>query len=303
MRLVGASPQIQSIQKLLQLAAATDVPVIIYGERGTGRETVARILYESAGQTGRFERLTCSGLSDELVTAELERRIALADGGTVFIDDINDLPPDAQDKLERFVETRVFGSISANVRLIASSNRPLDYFVEGGAFSSALHQRLLGIRLTLPPLRERKADIPLLADHFVQTFAAQFSKPVRGLHPAVLKRLAAYDWPGNVQEFKDAIECAVQAAQHDILTLEDFSLVPVGITEEPAPAMIPGSTIQEIERQAILRTLEHVGGSTTLAAKMLNMSVRKIQYKLKEYRAAGVEIEVPAKVKTAGAGA
>jgi two-component system NtrC family response regulator/two-component system response regulator HydG len=185
------------------------------------------------------------------------------------------------------MEKQSFGTVSANVRMIAACSRQLEGFVQEGKFNPELYDRLLGIRISLPALRDRRLDIPILVDHFIKQFGEEFAKPVRGIHPLAMKKLVAYDWPGNIRELKNAIERAVILTNAETLEPRDFAFLSLADQERSVQFMIPGSTIQEIEKEAILRTLEHVGGSTTMAARMLNMSIRKIQYKLKEYRKSG----------------
>jgi DNA-binding NtrC family response regulator len=264
-RILGSSPQIQSLQKLVRQAALTDSPILIYGERGSGREFVAEILHETGHRrTEPFEKMNCSGWTETFLETEIRKRLNDAEAGTLFLDEIHELSP------------RVLAlALSGRSRLIAACD-PAD----------ALGERIneFGIRITLPPLRQRRLDIPILVDHFVEQFAAEFNKPVRGAHPVALRKLMSYQWPGNIRELKNAVERAVMLATGDLLEETDFSFLAIDEDERPLQFKIPGATIQEIEKEAILRTLEHVGGSTTAAAKILNMSVRKIQYKLKDYR-------------------
>ena len=264
-RILGSSPEIQSLQKLVQQAALTDSPVLISGERGSGREFVAEILHETSHRRNQpFEKMSCSGWAESLLETEIARRLDRAEGGTLFLDDVDELP------------ARVLAfALSGRPRIIAACDPRQD-----------LGERIneFGIRIMLPPLRQRKLDIPILVDHFVERFAADFGKTVRGAHALALRKLMSYQWPGNIRELKNAVERAVMLAAGDVLDVADFSFLAIEDEERPLQFKIPGATIQEIEKEAILRTLDHVGGSTTAAAKMLNMSVRKIQYKLKEYR-------------------
>jgi two-component system NtrC family response regulator/two-component system response regulator HydG len=264
-RILGSSPQIQSLQKIVQQAADIDSPILIYGERGSGREFVAEILHQSSPRRDEpFEKMSCLGWSDELIERELDRKLERVRHGILFLDDVNEIPP------------RILArAMDASARIIAACD---------GASEAQEHANQFGIRITLPPLRERKLDVPILVDHFIEFYASEFSKPVRGIHPSALRKLVAYQWPGNVRELKNAVERAVMLASGDLLDLIDFSFLGIEDAERPLQFKIPGATIQEIEKEAILRTLEHVGGSTTMAAKILNMSVRKIQYKIKAYR-------------------
>ncbi len=264
-RILGSSPEIQSLQKLVYQAALTDSPVLIYGERGSGREFVAEILHETSHrQAEPFEKMNCSGWTAAFLEDELARRLLRAESGTLFLDDVHHL------------DSRILGvALASRARIIASC--------KAGDETAELVDDF-GIRITLPPLRQRKLDIPILVDHFTERFAGEFGKTVRGIHPSALRALMSYQWPGNIRELKNAVERAVMLASGSMLDSGDFSFLAIEEEERPWPFRVPGATIQEIEREAILRTLEHAGGSTAAAAKILNMSVRKIQYKLKEYK-------------------
>lgn len=280
-RILGSSPQIQSIQKLVEQAALTDSPILIYGERGSGREHVAEILHSSSPRrSGPFEKLNCSGWNEALLEHELAQRLERANGGTLFLDDVNAIGSATFLKVLRYIDEKTFDNVTSDVRVIAACEAGLEmneHFIQ------------FGIRITLPPLRDRRLDIPILVDHFIERYASEFSKNVRAINPIALRRLMAYQWPGNVRELKNAVERAVILATTDTLDGRDFSFLAIDEDERPFRVTVPGATIQEIEKEAILLTLEHVGGSTSMAAKILNMSVRKVQYKLKEYRQAGLE--------------
>lgn len=267
-RILGSSPQVQSLQKLVHQAALTDSPILIYGERGSGREFVAEILHETSHRrTQPFEKMNCSGWTETFLETELRRRLDRAEAGTLFLDDVDELP-------RRLLAL----ALSGKPRVIAACDPGRDL----GEYKNEF-----GIRISLPPLRQRKLDIPIIVDYFIERFASEFGKSVRAVHPLALRKLMSYDWPGNIGELKNAIERAVMLGTGELLGLSDFSFLAIDDVERPLPFKIPGATIQEIEKEAILRTLESVGGSTTAAAKILNMSVRKIQYKLKDYRKVG----------------
>jgi DNA-binding NtrC family response regulator len=177
------------------------------------------------------------------------------------------------------------GSLStADVRIVTASSQHLEQFVRDGRFNRELFQRLNGIQIKVPTLQQRKSDIPALVDQFMRDIARSRTEPVRTITPDALARLMQYDWPGNVRELESTIAHAVPLAAEGCIGMADLPPFPEPAETEQAPPLIPGATIQEIEREAIVRTLEYVGGSTTRAARTLNMSVRKIQYKLKEYR-------------------
>ena len=261
-RILGSSPQTQLLQKLVQQAAATTIPVLVCGEPGVGREFLGELLHHQSGRSGPFLRLNCAGLSEPVIHAELQKRLERASGGTLFLDSFEDIGKQS--------------IVTGDVRLVAATSMAgIDDHMPGVTF---------GIRIVIAPLRERRSDIPVMIDHFTKEFARQSDKSVRGVQPAAMKKLMSYQWPGNIRELRDAIERAVTNTTREFLDLEDFAFLLTADEERPLQFMIPGATIHEIEKEAILRTLEHTGGSTTAAARILKMSVRKIQYKLKQYR-------------------
>jgi len=176
-------------------------------------------------------------------------------------------------------------SINVDVRLIAATNRALAADVRDGKFREDLYYRLNVVAVTLPPLRRRRGDIPALAAHFIEKYAVAYGKNIKGLAPGTLNALLAHDWPGNVRELENAIERAVVLCKTTELTADDLPSTLRGPrpAQRDAAGLIPGATLAEIEREAILRTMELVGGSTAKASEMLGISIRKIQYRLKEY--------------------
>lgn len=307
--LYGSSPEIQSVLKVLGQAASTDANVMVIGEPGTGKRLIAEVLHqESFRKSHRFLCLSCAGLSDTLIESELFGnesgvysgadvsqlgRIALCDGGTLFVDEIGELSRKVQDRLLRFVTNRSFeiighrgAIVKADVRIVSSSSQNIEQFVRDGRFNKELFQRLNGVQIKVPPLRQRKSDIPALVDQFVREIARGARQSPPKITPEALVALMQYDWPGNVRELQATISHAMPLAEKGSIAVSDLPSFPQAVESEGIPPLIPGATIYEIEREAILRTLEFVGGSTTRAARTLNMSVRKIQYKLKEYRTA-----------------
>ncbi len=306
-RVHGSSPEMQSVLKLVGQVASTAANVMVVGEPGTGKRLIGEVIHgNSSRKDHRFLHLGCAGLSENLIEAELfghedgafggagprqAGRLELCDGGTLLIDEIGETTRKTQEKLLQFLNDRSYQPLgrrgspgTADVRIIAASSRNLEQDVREGSFNRELFHRLDGVRITVSPLRERKADVPLLVDRFIREYARTSDKPVRTLTPDALARLMEHDWPGNVRELETTIEHAISSASGSVLGIDDLPAFPEQIEGNRSGPRIPGSTIQEIEREAILRTLEQVGGSTTRAAKALNMSVRKIQYKLKEYR-------------------
>jgi DNA-binding NtrC family response regulator len=305
--IIGDSPQLQGIYDVVRRAAATRATVLILGESGTGKELIAQALHQESPRKDKpFVRVHCAALSESLLESELfghekgsftgavarkEGRFELADGGTLFLDEIGEISSSVQVKLLRVLQQREFErvggtqTLKVDVRIVAATHRDLTAEVKAGRFREDLFYRLNVVSLTLPPLRERKSDIPALVSHFLEKYSESYGKEVKGLAPGTLQALLAHDWPGNIRELENAIERAVVLAQGTELTADDLPPVlrgprPLG---SGSSSLIPGASMATIEREAILRTLEMVQGSTGRAAEILGISVRKIQYRLKEY--------------------
>src|SRR5919109_1653844 len=306
--IVGDAPELQAVYEVVKRAAPTRATVLILGESGTGKELIAQALHEESPRRDKpFIKVSCAALTETLLESELfghergsftgavgrkEGRFELADSGTLFLDEIGEIPPSTQVKLLRALQQREFErvggteTLKVDVRVVAATNRDLAAEVKEGRFREELFYRLNVVTVTLPPLRKRKGDIPALVSHFIEKYAKSYGKPLRRLGPGTLNALLAYDWPGNVRELENAIERAVVLSRDGELTLDDLPPSLRGSRGQPAPAasVTPGATLRELERDAILRALAAVDGSTTRAAKMLGISVRKVQYRLKEYR-------------------
>jgi two-component system response regulator HydG len=306
--LVGAAPEVQQVLEVVRRVAPTKATVLVVGEAGTGKEHIAQALHEASPRRDRpFVRVNCAALSEVLLDSELfghergafadaderrEGRLEQANGGTLYLDEVGRLPLSLQVKLLRVLQQgeleRVGGAetIKVDVRVVAGAQRDLAEEVRAGKFRDDLYYRLNVVAIPLPPLRERKGDIPALVNHFIELCGKVQGKEIAGVTPGALSALFAYDWPGNVRELANVVERAVAAARGKEIGSEDLSPVLYGgrPDESGASALIPGATLFEIEREAILRTLEQCSGSTARAAEILGVSVRKIQYRLKEYR-------------------
>ena len=307
--ILGAHPSVVRLRQLLQQVAPTAVTVLLSGETGTGKELAAIALHQlSPRASGPFVRLHCAALAESLLESELfghERgaftgavarrpgRFEHADGGTLFLDEIGEIPLTTQVKLLRFLQEREFERVGGNetirvdVRLIAATNRDLRAEVAAGRFREDLFHRLHIVHLELPPLRERRSDVRLLAEALLERMARHHARSIDGFTAEALGLLLSHPWPGNVRELENAIERAVVMSSDRWIRPEHLQPVLAGgdVRERPGPGLaIPGATLAEIERFAILRTLESVGGSTSRAARMLGISTRKIQYRLREYR-------------------
>jgi DNA-binding NtrC family response regulator len=306
--IVGDSPQIQQVFKVIEQVAPSRATVLITGESGTGKELIAAsIHHRSPRHRGPFVKLHCAALSENLLESELfghergsftgadrkrEGRFEQANGGTLFLDEIGEISASTQVKLLRVLQEREFERVGSNqtirtdVRVIAATNRDLKQLVMEGKFREDLFYRLDVVNVRMPALRERPSDIPALAAHFARKYADENQKPVPRLSDSALGRLAAYRWPGNVRELENVVERAVVLSAGETIEADQLPadlLPPAEVSGGPS---IPGSTLAEVERYAILKTVESYGGSTSKAADALGISVRKIQYKLQEYAAA-----------------
>jgi two-component system, NtrC family, response regulator HydG len=308
LQVVGAAPELAAVLEVVRRAAPTKATVLVQGEVGTGKAHLAQVLHEASPRRDRpFVRVNCAALSEALLESELfghERgafadadgrrrgRLEAASGGTLYLHEVGRLPAQVQVKLLRVLQQgefeRVGGSetVRVDVRVVAGTQRDLAEEVRAGRFRDDLYYRLNVVSLALPPLRERKSDIPALVSHFLELLAPDRAEEIGGVTPGALSALFAYEWPGNVRELANVVERAVASARGREIAAEDLAPVLHGsrVERSTASALIPGATLFEIEREAILRTLDRCGGSTARAAEVLGVSIRKIQYRLKEYR-------------------
>lgn len=300
---LGMQRTLETARKL----ANTDSNVVIHGESGTGKELLARYLHQhSRRATGAFVAFNCGALSEDLAASELfgyekgaftgaqARKTGLieaANGGTLFLDEVAELPMSVQIKLLRVLQEREVLRVGAiepakvDVRIIAASNRDLQAAVDAGQMRADLYFRLNVITLSLPALRERRSDIPLLAYYLLRKFAATMNRPVRDIAPDALERLMEYDYPGNVRELSNFIERGVALADGDTLTLDYLPQHLGKLTVRvfaPAGAAAP-ATLETQEREHILRALEVSGGNKTEAAKILGIDRVSLWRKLKKF--------------------
>ena len=307
--IVGRSAKLLDLFSRIEKVAAGDANVCICGESGTGKELIARAIHYASPRRDRpLITLDCTTIPEGLMeshllghvkgafTGAVEQRegvFSLAHTGTLFIDELCELGAPLQSKLLRVIQNREFvrvgGSkpIRTDVRLITATNKDPKGEVERGTFREDLYYRIAVFMINVPPLRERREDIPLLVEHFLAKFARGYNKPLGDVEGRALKRLTALPWPGNIRQLENFIEQAVVLADGDVLTERDlFSHDPA--TVAPAPVLSgsyePGMPLREVERRHILRTLQKVGGNRTEAARQLQISVRCLQYKLKEYQ-------------------
>jgi len=307
--LLGASPAMQQLYEQLARVADTDTSILITGESGTGKELAARSLHRRSRRRDRpFVAVNCAALPDTLLESELfghakgaftdarQERTGLlvqAEGGTLFLDEIGDMPPAMQAKLLRALEenkVRPIGGgreVPFDARIITATNRDLESAVEEGRFREDLFFRINVLQLEMPPLRSRGADVLLLAQHFVELFAARAERPVTGISEAVAEKLLAYSWPGNVRELRNVIERAVALTRYDRLAVEDlpekirdYKSSQVIIGGEDPSELVP---LDEVERRYILHVLQAVDGNKTLAARTLGLDRKTLYRKLSQY--------------------
>jgi DNA-binding NtrC family response regulator len=303
--IIGSAPAMQAVFKAVVQVAGSRASILVSGESGTGKELIAAAIHERSPRAkGPFVKLHCAALAETLLESELfghergaftgavarrEGRFVQADGGTLFLDEIGDISPAMQVKLLRFLQERELERVGGNqtlrvdVRVIAATNRDLRAEVDGGRFREDLYYRLNVINIQTPPLRDRRSDIGVLADHFLRQYAEENRKTIEGFADEAMARLAAYDWPGNVRELENVVERAVVLASGPRITAAELPPNLIALSANRSEVNIPGSTMAEIERHAILTTLEATGGSTTKAAAMLGMSVRAVQYRMQKY--------------------
>ena len=307
-RLVGSSKPMQEVYRLIELAAPTSAPVLISGESGTGKELVARTVHErSRRSAGPFVAVNCAAIPDTLLESEvfghergaftgaLERRIGcfeLANGGTIFLDEIAEMSPALQAKFLRILEDgtvrRLGGKteMTVDVRVVAATNKDPAKAVKDGVFRDDLYYRLNVFSLALPPLKARREDIPLLVEALIEEFNAKYDKRIKSVDEATLRILVEQPWPGNVRELRNTIERAVVVCEGDLITAKYLSQGPTDRPREAGAewlALPVGMTVEEAEKQLILRTLASLDNNKTRTAEILVISVKTLHNKLHRY--------------------
>jgi len=323
--LIGNSESMRRVRSLIEKVAETDATVLVRGESGTGKELVAREIHErsTSRRSGAFIAVNCAALPSELIESELfghekgaftgatarrQGKFEQADGGTLFLDEIGDMSANVQAKLLRALEERRIErlgggaqSIPVDVRIVSATHRPLEQEIEKGNFRADLFYRLRVVTVEIAPLRERREDIPALAESFMRLAAERYKMPVRAIAPAAMRRLVEYEWPGNVRELRNAVERAMVLAEGDELTARDLPeeinaqggatqsvAAPRAATSDAGDGLSVPFTAdfredrREFERRYIARCLEETGGNVTRAATILGMHRQSLQHKLRE---------------------
>lgn len=317
--LIGNSEGMQRVRAMIEKVAETDATVLVRGESGTGKELVAREVHErnSVRNQGPFVAVNCAALPSELIESELfghekgaftgaaarrQGKFEQANGGTLFLDEIGDMSSNVQAKLLRALEERRIErlggneSIPVDVRIVSATHRPLEQEIAAGNFRADLFYRLRVVTIDIPPLRDRREDIPVLAETFTRAAAERYGLPFRQIAQSALRRLVEYEWPGNVRELKNTIERAAIMAEGEELRSHDLPDEITAAPEKGTPANSEGTegglTVpftadfredrREFERRYISRCLEHTHGNVTRAAEILGMHRQSLQHKLRQ---------------------
>jgi two-component system response regulator HydG len=307
--LIGQSPSMIKLLDTVAQVAATEATILITGESGTGKEVIANAIhYNSSRKDAPFIKINCAALTETLLESELfghekgaftgadrrrEGKFLQAEGGSLFLDEVSEMSPAMQVKLLRVLQerelTRVGGAevIKVNVRLIAASNKDLKKEMEKGHFREDLFYRLNVVALNVPPLRKRKEDIPMLAQHFLQQFVAQNSKKIKGFTPQAMEKLLKYSWPGNIRELMNAIERAVVLSRKEYLDAEELVLmmadnsVDVKTTQN---RLLENLSLEEVEKMTILEALANSDGNKSEASRRLGITRKTLRKKLEKYK-------------------
>lgn len=306
--IIGNSPAMQKVYRTIEKVAKGDSSVIIYGESGTGKELVARAIHKASARKDRaFVRVNCGALAEGVLESELfghekgaftgalkrkKGRFELAHQGSVFLDEIGDIPLATQVKLLRVLQEKEFErvggeeTLTVDVRVIAATHKKLKEEIERGNFREDLYYRLHIIPIYLPPLRERKEDIPVLTEHFIRKIAQELKIPDLTIHEQAMQKLLTYDWPGNVREFENVLERAAvlceegQILPTDLPHLLESRESPVTISENNLNL---NQTLESVEKQLLEKAMDRARGIKTEAAKLLGIKTSALYYKLQKY--------------------
>ena len=309
MEIISASPEMEAVKKMILKVARSNSTVLIRGESGTGKELIARAIHSQSPRTSEmFQAVNCAAINENLLESELfghergaftgahaEKKglFEVADRGTLFLDEIGELDITMQAKLLRALQEReirrVGGTraIKIDVRVVGATNRDLRAMVADGRFRDDLYYRINVLSIDVPPLRERREDIPILMEFFLKKHTRNTSRLIRGLTPDARKVMLDYAWPGNVRQLESAIERAILLAEGEYITVEDL---PLEVRQEMRPAAegafkLPaeGVNFEDVERHLILQAMEHTDYNITKAAKLLGLTFRTLQYRLEKF--------------------
>jgi DNA-binding NtrC family response regulator len=307
--IISASPEMEAVKKMILKVARSASPVLIRGESGTGKELIARSIHNQSPRVAEmFQAVNCAAINENLLESELfghekgsftgahaEKKglFEVADRGTLFLDEIGELDIGMQAKLLRALQEReirrVGGTrtIKIDVRVVAATNRDLRAMVSDGRFRDDLYYRINVLSVDVPPLRERRDDIPVLIDYFLKKHTRNTSRLVRGLTPETRRLMMDYSWPGNVRQLESAIERAILLCEGDLITVEDL---PLEVRQEARPTTegafkLPaeGISFEDVERSLIVQAMEQTDYNITKAAKLLGLTFRTLQYRLEKF--------------------
>jgi DNA-binding NtrC family response regulator len=302
--IVARSAKMQEVLAMVERVAPTNSTVLLGGESGVGKDLIARAIHEhSRRAAGPFVKINCTAIPENLLESELfgyekgaftgattskPGKFELADGGTIFLDEIGDVPGATQVKLLRVLQDREFErlggtkTLKVDVRLVAATNRNLRAALEQGTFREDLYYRLNVVPIDIPPLREHKEDISGLVEHFLERFARESGKPIRGISPAALQKMTGFHWPGNVRELENIMERAVALSSSAVLGVADIHLDAASpASSAAAHAFLPeGVTLEQWEEQMILEALRRANGNKSQAARLLGLSRNALRYRL-----------------------
>lgn len=306
--IIGQSAAMQKLFETMALVAPSDATIIITGDSGTGKELIANAIHQNSPRREKpLIKINCAALPETLLESELfghekgsftgavksrKGRFHLAHKGTIFLDEIAEMTAATQAKILRVLQEREFeplgssNTVQVDTRVIAATNRNLEEEIKQGRFREDLYFRINVINLNVPPLQYRREDIPLLADFFLKRYAEKNRRLIKGFTPRAIDVLMRYDWPGNIRELENMVERAVIMARSDIITPADLSDTLQALDYENQQSEIdlsPGRSLKDVEKEMILRTLEMAEGNRTHTAKILGISRRTLQLKLKEY--------------------
>jgi two-component system, NtrC family, response regulator AtoC len=304
--MIGQSPAVAAAKTLLaRIASSRASTVLLTGETGTGKDLAAKAVHYNSDRASKpFVNITCSALPEQLLESELfghergaftdarqQKRglFEVADGGTVFLDEIGEMTPGLQAKLLRFLEDKTFkrigglADIHVDVRVVAATHRNLEEEVKAGKFREDLFYRLQVMPVTLPPLRDRRGDIPLLVAHYIEVYNREFRKRVRGVTPEAVALLEQYRWPGNIRELRNAIERAMLLTDRDQLVPEDFATLSRNAVAATFRLPPEGVSLDEVERQLVVQALERARGNQTHAGQLLGINRDQVRYRIEKF--------------------
>jgi two-component system response regulator HydG len=305
--IIGTSSAMKDLFETLSMVAPTEATVLLLGESGTGKELVANAIHQNSPRKDKpYVKVNCAALPETLLESEVfghekgaftgaiekkKGRFERADGGSMFLDEIGEMSLPTQTKILRVLQEREFEAvggtktIKVDVRIITATNKNLEEEVKQGRFREDLYYRLNVVPITIPPLRERSEDIPLLAEHFLRIYSEKNKREIRGFDPTVIDAFVSYDWPGNVRELENIVERTVIMSPGDTIRLDNLPPPIAGSqqTGDQGDRIPPSTSLKDVERETIVKVLRQTGGNRTKAASILGITRKTLQNKIKDY--------------------